>query len=80
LKASKDKYYKEQPRKWIVFVFFIFIGMLIANTVPALIYKLAHSKYNRASLDNLMKQLLGEFHLEQAITDELLVVAYDYNS
>ena len=27
-----------------------------------------------------MEELLGDFNIDQAITDELLVVAYDYNS
>ena len=53
---------------------------MVANVIPSLIYKLAHSKYSRESLDNIMKELLGDFDIEEAITDELLVVAYDYNS
>jgi hypothetical protein len=80
LKASKDKYYREQPRKWIVLILFILIGILFSNVVPPLIYKLMHSKYSRDSLDNIMRELLGEYHINQAISDELLVVAYDYNS
>ena len=80
LKTSKEKYYREQPRKWIVLIIFIILGCLIAQFLPALIYKLAHSKYNRASLDKIMKDLLGKAHLKDALTDETLVVAYDYNS
>jgi hypothetical protein len=80
LKTSKEKYYREQPRKWIVLIIFVILGSLIAQFLPALIYKLAHSKYNRASLDKIMKDLLGKAQLKEALTDETLVVAYDYNS
>ena len=80
LKQSKDDYYRQQPRKWIVFVAFIFLGFLISEFIPALIYKLAHSKYSRASLDNIMQEYLGAANIKDVISDEVLVVAYDYNS
>lgn len=63
-----------------MFALSIFLGMLVAQVLPPLVYKLAHSKYSRASLDNIMQELLGDAHINDAITDELLVVAYDYNS
>lgn len=70
----------KQPRKWIVFVAFILFGFLIAQIIPALVYKLAHSKYSRASLDKIMVDYLGEANIKDAVSDEVLVVAYDYNS
>ena len=38
------------------------------------------SRYNRAKLELLMKDKLGDAGIKDALTDELLVVAYDYNS
>lgn len=61
-------------------MFFLLIGFMVATIIPPLLYKLANSKYSRKSLDNIMKELLGDFNIDEAITDELLVVAYDYNS
>jgi len=59
---------------WIV------LGFFIGLFVPGLINKLSHAKYNRDSLENVMKTLLGDFKISQTITDELLITAYDYNS
>lgn len=80
LKKSKDQYQRQQPRKWLVTAIFILFGVVVSFLLPPLIFKLMNSKYSRASLDNIMMELLGDANIEDAITDELLVVAYDYNS
>jgi patatin-like phospholipase/acyl hydrolase len=41
---------------------------------------LNHSLYKRDLLEKIMKEYLGEVNIKDALTDELLVVAYDYNS
>ena len=57
-----------------------FVGALLGIQVPALVNTLNHSLYSRTQLDNIMKDLLGDFRVDQVLTDEVLLVAYDYNS
>lgn len=54
--------------------------MVLGIAIPKGIDRLSHANYNRASLDHIMHELLGQYSFNQALTDELLVVAYDYNS
>jgi patatin-like phospholipase/acyl hydrolase len=60
--------------------FGIFIGVVFGKYIPQSLNTINHSLYSRASLDNIMRKLLGNFTVSQVLTDELLVVAYDYNS
>ena len=66
--------------KWVVLVAFIWLGLTISYGVPYLIFKLQSARYNRTKLEALMEECLGEAYITDAITDELLIVAYDYNS
>jgi patatin-like phospholipase/acyl hydrolase len=56
------------------------VGLILGIKIPALVNMLTHSSYSRASLDNIMQTLLGKYHIEQSLSDEVLIVAYDYNS
>jgi len=59
---------------------YIILGSCIGFIVPGLINKLSNAKYDRASLEGVMEDLLGKFTISQTITDEILITAYDYNS
>jgi len=61
-------------------VFAGIIGVLLAVYGPKIFYGLAFANYSRASLDGIMLKLLGKYRIDQVLTDELLIVAYDYNS
>jgi hypothetical protein len=47
---------------------------------PTLLSVLDKSLYDRKPLEDLMREKVGERFIKEAMTDELLVVAYDYNS
>ena len=36
--------------------------------------------YDRSELESLMLELIGEKYIKDALTEELMIVAYDYNS
>ena len=58
----------------------IVIGIFFGVEIPKVTNMVGSSKYSRNSLDNVMKTLLGEYKFSDALTQELLVVAYEYNS
>jgi patatin-like phospholipase/acyl hydrolase len=41
---------------------------------------MSSSLYDRVAIEGLMDELIGRKNISEAMTDELLVVAYDYNS
>lgn len=80
LERVRNAYMRKRSFKWVVFIVFIFLGIIISYGVPALIHKLSSARYNRLKLEKLMEECLGEANITDAITDEVLIVAYDYNS
>lgn len=58
----------------------IAIGAIIGYIFPAIVNKLSNSLYDRANLEKIMLDFLGDSDFSHVLTDELLVVAYDYNS
>jgi len=80
LGEAEKKYHEQRSLKWVVVIIFFFIGLTLGYEVPKITNMLTSSKYSRKNLDIMMKKLLGEFGFDEALTQELLVVAYEYNS
>lgn len=57
----------------LIAILFVYICQTIYN-------KVGKSRYSRASLENVMVELLGDYRIDEVLSDEVLVVAYDYNS
>lgn len=56
-----------------------FIGSFVGYAIPQGLSFLNNSLYSRESLEKIMDDYLGYAQIEDALTDELLVVAYNYN-
>lgn len=56
------------------------VGIILGVKIPVLIHKLLNAKYSRKSLDKIMEVLVGKYRIDETLSDELLIVAYDYNS
>ena len=61
-----------------VILFFVF-GILAFFIVP-LLYKLTTSLYNRKGIESITKEKFGTVPISNIITDEILIVSYDYNN
>jgi len=57
----------------------IFLGAILTSISYKIYFKVGMAKYSRASLDNIMKDLLGAHDFNEILTDELLIIAYNYN-
>lgn len=80
LGEAEKKYNENRSMKWVVTIIFFLIGCTLGYEVPKITNMLSSSKYSRVNLDALMKKLLGEYGFNDIVTQELLVVAYEYNS
>jgi hypothetical protein len=56
------------------------IGLGAGYYIPKYSYKAANGLYSREGLDKLMNETYGDKTVEDALTDEVLIVAYEYNS
>jgi len=68
-----------RPKRWIVMAAGIFLGIIICQSVYFLYFKICLSKYSRQSLDGIMKDLLGAHDFDDILSDELMIIAYNYN-
>ncbi len=71
---------QNRPKKWVMTGVGIVLGIVLGIFLPMAFNALNSSLYKRVNLEQIMDDYLGAYHLEQALTDELLIVAYDYNS
>jgi hypothetical protein len=56
------------------------IGGLIGAGIPELVLMLSSSKFSRKSLDKVMYGYFGKRYFPDMVTNELLVISYEYNS
>ena len=58
----------------------VLIGVSLGLGVPGIYKVLSNSLYDRKAIEKLMHELIGAKNISSAMPDELLIVAYDYNS
>ena len=80
LREQKDEHRQNAYKKHIFIFFVTFLGIMLGLILPKKIDRLNHSNYDRSSLDTIMVNLLGQYNITETISDEVLIVAYDYNS
>ena len=56
------------------------MGIIVGVILPPIIDKVTSASYDRGGLDNIMEELLGEYYIKDALSHELMVVSYEYNS
>jgi hypothetical protein len=79
LQAERD-YSKGKPKKWVVLICFLVLGGLGGWGIPNLELMLSSSKFSRSSLDNVMYGYFGGKKSPDMLTNELMVISYEYNS
>ena len=80
LRERRTAYLAGRNRKWIVTFVGVLLGVILGFGVPTIWNKLGNALYDRSAITNLMNELIGVYHVKDAITDEVCIVAYDYNS
>lgn len=77
---SETKYRESKSKKWIIMSLGLVIGGLLGYFVPVGIYKITRSTYDRTQIDDIINKLFGQNRVEDALTDELLTIAYSFNA
>ena len=76
----KLKIKRDQRKKWAICIILSIIGFIIGYIGPTTFAFLSKAKYKREKLEKIMNDYLGHANFGQILTDETLIVAYDYNS
>lgn len=80
LQEERSKYEKRKPCKWFVMLLFMVLGSLLLILFTRMITFVSNSMYDRTAMEGLMDNLIGRRNISQAISDELIITAYEYNS
>ena len=80
LEEKKEKYLAGAYKKWYVMLIGALLGLYLGLKLPAVAHMVMSAKYSRHSLDDIMKVLVGKSKIEDALSEEVLIVAYDYNT
>ena len=73
-------YLMNRHRKWLTTCIGLIIGVFLGVTVPIVYRAFTNSLYDRRSLEGLMDEMIGDRNISDAMFNEILLVAYEYNS
>ena len=74
-----NDYKKNSTKKWIVCLIVTLLGIL-PSFLPYGIYRVLNSLSNRKHLDDELGSYFGEYKISDAVSDEVLVISFDWNS
>ena len=74
------EYEENTWRKWVVVAVGLLLALVLGIKLPPVWFMATHSKYRREGVEAVMQAKIGGKNFDQILTDELLVVAYDYNN
>ena len=80
LREQREKYERRKPCKWFVMLLFMLFGSVLLMLITRLITFVSNSMYDRKAMEQLMTDLIGQRNISQAISDEIIITAYEYNS
>lgn len=80
LSLEYAKYHDNVGKKWIVALVGLILGSVIGYFSIPSIYGLSRSSYDRGGIEKLADQLMGTVRVEDALTHEVAIVAYDFNA
>ena len=56
------------------------LGGIIGFMLMPVLHGLTHSSYNRIGIESICDEMFGKVRLEDALTKEILIIAYEYNT
>ena len=74
------EYSRGKFRKWACASFCLIFGALIAFPLSTAAFRANKALFSRSGLDAAYDEFVGDTLISEAITDELFIIAYDYNN
>lgn len=57
-----------------------FLGSLFLIIFTKMVTFATNALYDRSAIENLMDEMIGRRNISQALSDELIITAYEFNS
>lgn len=80
LKEERAIYEKRKPCKWFVMLLVMIIGSMFLIIFTRMITFVSNSLYDRTAIEDLMRDMIGRRNISQAISGEIMITAYEFNS
>ena len=74
------KYTEKKGRKWIVMLVGGVLGFIVGWVMLPLIFSLTKSSYDRSGIESICKEMFGSVKIKDALTKEVNIIAYEYNT
>ena len=77
---KETKYKNNKPKKWALVGLGLAIGACLGMWIPDIYNFATNTLFDRSGIESLLKDLIGGRNITQSLFDDLLIVAYEYNS
>ena len=74
------KYREKKGRKWFALVVGFFIFGIGGYYAMPYLFAFSHSGYDRSGIESITLEMFGYTKISDALTDEIVIVSYDYNN
>jgi patatin-like phospholipase/acyl hydrolase len=74
------KYMEKKGRKWIVMLVGGILGAFLGWVLMPQFFKLTKSSYDRSGIESICEEMFGKVRIQDALTKEVNIIAYEYNS
>ncbi len=73
-------YHESVGKKWIIFAIGLLLGAIAGYFLMPSMLAVTKSSYDRSGIDSICKDMMGEVKVTDALTEEVAIIAYDYNA
>ena len=71
---------ENKGKKWIAMLIGLFIFAGLGYLLMPVLYSFTHSSYDRQGIEKVCDEMFGTTSLMDALTEEVMIVSYDYNN
>jgi hypothetical protein len=74
------EYREKKGRKWIVMLIGTILFTILGYYAMPILFRLTKSNYDRSGIESICEDMFGEVKVTDALTKEVNIIAYEYNS
>jgi hypothetical protein len=79
LRKEKQNYYAKRSKRWIYCAVYAIIFGALAYSACYLLQVSTKAQFDRQILDSKLLDIMGNYNVKDALSDEVFLVSYSYN-
>ena len=79
LRKEKQNYYAKRSKRWIYCVVYAIIFGVLAYGACYVLQLSTKAQFDRQILDSKLLDIMGNYNVKDALSDEVFLVSYSYN-